>query len=790
MVMAGNRIKVCFLDRTTMIFAALVLLFLVPGSILAAIVFRRALPEFIWLSLSFSFGIFWTTIGTLILSFLHIPLSIPVLVIYSFSPIFFLIIDKVRREYFGSMKKIQWRIPNIILIAVILSFLLIPFISIHNQLPTGDVQKSIYWAKDVINNHSLPNYSKSEDLNRDPTDFSTPALHTLTAAVISFTKDQYKSVAWFSFVTAIALAGLASSIIFKITSSNRASLLVFVFAAMNLRFLRYVYTPGYHFQNLIGEIFFSLAFLIFLECLPTKENDRKISIWIKILLLTLIVIVIPLVHQFTAFLTAFILLAMAILFLVINRHNIYRTIIGNKFLFFVLSVLAILGLFAVITLFPVKEKIFNIFNNSPHMKAFLIPPYEYPELLGATLAFFGLAGLIVSLFKHFKNRIMVGFLGVWVVTVFILGQGPLFYVDIPSARALFFSAIPLSVFAGLVLFWALEYLEKFKKISFHFLIVVSVILATLFNVSSAQLAIADHGQRINATLTKDSIDLINYLKTRQNEIKGNLLIDDWNQRRLTWTILSPLNMVTRIGGDLKVIGDESKQSSVRKKLYDNNLNFEKIFMLGNSPLIESLLIQHNIKFIAAANGITDDVFIHNPLLKLVYKNKESSLFEITNKVVAIQNQDDSFILKNSTLANEVGDKEDILPHSAISLASTDISDPMEMDRKTVRSINKDFTLRLNVGTYVNPYWNSGKNQVDLPIKIYINVKNNGTGGRLFYENKELNAFKLPTNNSFSNLVFNVPPRTFKIDEKGFIDLKIKIDHNPLIMDFVAAGIIP
>jgi hypothetical protein len=273
---------------------------------------------------------------------------------------------------------------------------------------------------------------------------------------------------------------------------------------------------------------------------------------------------------------------------------------------------------------------------------------------------------------------------------------------------------------------------------------------------------------------------------------NNFLIDDWNRRRLTWGILSSFNMVTRIGGDLKVIGDEAKQSALRKSLYETSLDYEKIFMLGNSPVIESLLRKHKIGLIGAAEEATSNNFKYNPLLGRAYGDSDTTIFSFSpSETIQQTDTEADFLLQPQTIANDVGDDEDILPYSPISILATRISDPIYHDERTYREIQSaDGIIRLNVGTYVLPFWDSeGKSIIQKPIRLLLRVKNNGVRARIMFNNKEVSNFETPKKGDFQDIVVDMPGNTLEYNNKGFIDLKLEIEHGPLAIDLIAAGTI-
>lgn len=775
------------------IFNFLIVIFL-PGLVLALFLTKKSASEIAIISFAGALGILWTTIISFMAVLAGVPLSTLIL---SFPGILllavFLAIPRLRKIIKSSIANIQWRFSNIIIYLLIVLFLSLPFFTVHKLLPTGDIQKSIYWAENIVETNKFPNYELSKKLNRDPSDFLTPGLHTLTASIIKLSGDRLYGTALFAFLASVILAGLAPLLARLYSQDNKIQVLSFVLASLNIRFLRYPFSPGYHFQNLIGEILLFLGLYFFLNSL-FASNKQKSNFLINFLGGLVCLGVIPLVHQFTAFMA---IILFGIFFAAAILLRIKKIALAGKRKPVLYAITVISGIiFAVLALYlsPFSEKAGALFNLNPHLKPFTVNLLEYPDFYGPALFLPGLAGILLYLYYSIKKRnaALLSF-AFFCLTILILGQGSNLFIDIPSARALFYGAVPLSVMAAL--FFDKTFFSTAPKRS----PVVNVIFITLFaaalaNSASGQLSIANHHSRVNASLTEDTVSLLNFFDSRYKAKQDvNLLIDDWNRRRLTWMILSPFNMLTRIGGDLRTIGDESGQSVLRKEIYENNLDYEKIFMLGNSPLIGSLMEKHRIAFVAAANDVTASNFKNNPLLSEVYSDADTTLFAFRSDTKIKDEKEEkesAFLLNRATLANDIGDDEDIHSYSPISLVATRLKSGAETNGINFREIESaDSIIRFNAGSYVQNLWDKNRDStVELPVRILLRVLNNGVEGSLFHDNKEITSFSTPKDGRFQDLIVDVNRDVLTINKKGFIDIEIRVKHGPFVLDLVAAGI--
>lgn len=781
---------------------SIILIAFIPGLPLATIVSRKQTPLVGLLGVTGALGIAWTIFYSYVLSSIHLGLSSPLIFLFSVLPVVVcLSVPYLRRHSFVVLKAIVWPQKRFaFLYLLIILFLTLPILTVHRQLPTGDVQKAIYWANDILQNKRLPNYQDSLALNRDPADFLTPGLHSLTAVIIKIGGDQFTSTAWFSFWAGIILAALGVALATLIADEPKTQLLVFFFAATNTRFLRYVFYPGYHYQNLIGEILLIIAFYLLLFAINKWQTGRKISKLVAPLAVSLFcLLLLPIVHQFTAFLAGFVALATIITLAIFLRSHFLAFIKNNGKVSAVFSIVFFIGIILITFFSPLAEKLSALFNFHPHLKPFTISLFDYPSTFGATIFLFGLAGLLATyFFKKERKNILRVLLATFCFVFLLLGQGANLFVDIPSARTLFYACLPLSIFAGLFLAEIIAFKTKIAdspSFTIHqpliIIIAITIAIATQANSTSQQLTATNHATRVNATLTPETQEMLTFLKQTANpDKKENFLIDDWNRRRLTWGILSPFNMVTRIGGDFGLIGQESGQSPLRKRLYETGLDYEKIFMLGNNPIVANLLEKQNIKLIGTAPDASADTFKYNPYLISRYTNTETTIFSFqAPSPNTAKDSEADFLLLPSTIANELGDSEDTKAYSAVSITATRISDPLSRDDRALREIQSvDGKIHLNVGNYVKPLWDpKGSGTIDLPLKLLLRYQNNGAEIIIKFKNSEVANIITTKDNKYTDQAVIIPPKTLDYNDKGFINLDLNIKHGPFVLDLIAIG---
>lgn len=780
-----------------MIIISLLLVTIIPGLPLTFVLARKKSKFLTLLGIAGSTGLVWTTFYSYLAAFVGLSLSLYTTIILSLIPLAITLIAPLpRRRFFATSRRIKLPQKKTIFLSIlIIFFLAIPLLTTHRQLPTGDIQKSIFWAQEIADSGHLPNYQLSTSLNRDPSDFTTPALHSLTSTIISLNKNNFfAALSWFSFFCGIILALQASSIASFFSNKERVQFLAFFFAATNIRFLRFVFYPGYHYQNLIGEIFLVTVLYFFLISLQTWNNTKNLKmVVLPFFGLFFPLLLLPFTHQFTAFLGILIALTLLATLAIYGRKNIIILFKTNRKKLTLFGTVFLLLLAVTVFFSPLTKKLSALFNFHPHLKPFTISLFDYPTTLGVTFFLLGLGGLIYILFLAKKRRnIYTTVTAVYCLLILFLGQGSKLFIDIPSARTLFYASLPLAIFAAVFLSKIIWLGKRGVGAAIFSVLTISLATATHLNTTAQQLLVTNHSTRVNASLTQESLDFLSFLKSSNNaNTKTNLLIDDWNRRRLTWGILSPHNMLTRIGGDFGVIADESKQSDLRKSIYDNGLKYEKIFMLGNNPIVANLLAEQNISLIATAPDISASTFAHNPYLVPVFTNSETTVYKFSpTDDKDPDDTEENFLLEEATVANDVGDNEDTQAYTPLSLYATRISDPIFRSERSLREIQSvDGGIKINVEGYIAPLWDrDGNKTIDVPLKLLLRVQGNGSETTIKNNEKELTTFNTLKNEKFADIDIYIPSGKLSYDKKGFIDLKLNIKHGPLIIDLIAVGI--
>jgi len=602
----------------------------------------------------------------------------------------------------------------------------LPFLAWHDGLPTGDSQKSIYWASYIINHGQLPNYQESiANLNRDPVDFYTPGLHSLTAALMQATPQStafpfpFMTIGFFSIALALGIPIIAISIGQLLSPSTNPLLSLFIpfFILTNFRFLRYLREPGYHYQNIVGEL---LLFGLLLLAMSLLKRWRTSDL----VLFLLVSLALILSHQFSAFIAALCLFPAAMLLLYQYRLPLSHFLPSRKLicaLLFVLLITSALSLFSL----GLHQKIPHIFSSNPHLSTYTPNLIDYPVKMGTSWLTFGLVGFIYLLYllgKHIKRSPSFLSFILFTLILLLLSQGPRLFIDIPPVRALLYTVVPLSITASIATSFLLH---KFSSLKFtpRFLL-TSLLIATIIlfsTITTAKAFSLSHKVRTNSTLLVDHLPVISHLQT-QTDLSAAVLTDDYNRRSSSWFIMSGHPAFSRLSSDIDRIMNESSQSQLRRQLYLNNLDFEKIFSLGSQPYINKLLQKHNIQFITGIKHSSHQAFSHNPSLQPITSGGDLTLFQLNHTSPSSLPPDyTAWLLRPSTIANDIGDNEDTFKHLPVSLRATRLSGPKTSPHSTYRTSTAPYIpVSFNVQTYTAALWdqdNSGFPDSSLELSI-------------------------------------------------------------------------
>lgn len=718
----------------------------------------------------------------------HILWSVSILIIASFSFAYlglplhllaFILLATTVLILSSKVKKINQPftlLPHAIFVAVFLLVFLsfsIPYLSFHDGLPTGDSQKAILWAQQILSSGNLPDYSIAQTLlNRDPVDFYTPGLHALTALLMSLSPEPLATVGFFSIGIAIALALIGASIASYLMPKNKTAVLITLFYIFtHIRFLRYVREPGYHYQNLLGELL--LFGIIFIALSLIKKANWRDTILIILLMASLVI-----THQFSAFIAIFTLAPIAIVFLLKHRKSLTTYLQKRKYssIFFLL----ILTLFALASLnIGLQEKIPHIFTNQPHLISLTPSLTDYLNLMGNTWFLLGAGGFLLAIITSSKLRsdnkyILLAFTSSTLILL-ALTQGPRLFIDIPPVRALLYLVIPFSIYSAFFINRILHKLSSLPQLDRLSTVPILLLLIITPQINSVANAYdLSHTVRTNSTLLGEYTYLID---TISKNIDGAVLIDDYNRRSASWLVLSGKPMFTRIASDLSRQMQEAKQSQTRRDLYLKQLDYEKIFALGSRPEIISLMNKHDISYITGIQKSSNTSFSHNPNLSLKAVGKDIFLY-MPLKYEKNISSDYTWLLNSSTLANDIGDREDTFKHLPASVRATRLSDPKNDGSSTFRETTAPLIpLIFNVGDYTDILWDRDDSGTpDASLQLYIKTHNQsktltvitstGTKYQLSKDGTveiEANDIPIPENGLIKILINNPSESLIKLD---------------------------
>ncbi len=680
-----------------------------------------------------------------------------------------------------------WHLLTIaLLLLVASSAYIIPFLFIHDGLPTGDVQKAIIWAQQIIQTNHLPQYSDAiAQLNRDPVDFYTPGLHAVSAFVMAFSPAPLTSIGIFSIFMAVATVWIAAAVANEIFDKHphpTPSLFAFLITLTQFRFLRYLREPGYHFQNIAGELFLFGLLLLFIRITKyQKRGDIALFIFSSIALF--------LTHQFSTFIGVFMIAGMFLSVLLQQRANIASFVKKNSYisiLFTACATLLLLFLFSI----GLAKKIPAIFTTHPHLLSSLPSFADYPALMGTFWFTTGVAGLILMLIEARKNNAHfreVLLFTAGVVPIALLSQGPALGVDIPPVRALFYLAVPLSI-TGSYFFSKVFYVVRHAYSGLFRMGAQAVVFAALVIPMGASVFSAygslSHTVRTNSTLTPEEFALAQYIEVASSPTDG-ILIDDYNRRSASWLVLAHRPMFTRIASDLQQQMEESKQSQLRQELYFHQLDYEKVISLGSLPEIGNLLAQRSITYIAGVTGSSAPGLSHNPILETVGAADDIVLFKHAKPAPACTSPTCAFLIRRATLANDIGDPTDTFEHAQASIRTPLLSESKSLGNTTYRETSSSIIpLSFNVGDYVRTIWDpnhTGTPESKLTFMLRLTRPIAGLSITL----PDGSSLPLPAS---SEITVAIPSNKATISDDGFIRIVIQNPRAQTIgIDLIALG---
>ncbi|MEX0650086.1 MAG: hypothetical protein WD200_03730 [Candidatus Andersenbacteria bacterium] len=723
------------------------------------------------------------TLGALLLTVIHLPLS----VFYGIGIVVCLGLLWWHRYQLFQLKTLWYVLAITLPLLITYAAFTIPYLRIHNGLPTGDSQKAIYWAQDVLERPALPDYSRAPAvLNRDPVDFFTPGLHSLVAAVMDLSPAPLMSVGLLALVISVAVAFLAAAIIKELFDDYPhiiPPLLAAVFVLTNFRFLRYIREPGYHFQNLVGEFFlFALVFygLRFIKKKKTSDVILGVAAGLSLIF----------THQFSAFIAPFVLIPIVIAALVKDRQHIRQFFWKH-----VAAAVALMIAAAIIIgggfLLGLHQKIPHIFSSDPHLISLVRPLTEYPLTMGSIWFVSGIAGFILMLWQAKKYQAhyeaVWAFAGVTLV-ILLLSQGPRLYIDIPPVRALLYSIVPLSIGAAYFFAKLLQTIRMSNSLLIRFVLTgiwLVVIFFPAWSSTGRAFTTTSHTVQTNSTLTPEQLVLVDAIKEQTTDPTAGILIDDYNRRSSSWLILSGQPMYTRIAADIERQMEEAEQSPTREELYLTLLDYEKIFSLGSRPELIHLLYKHNIHWVTGISKSSNTSFAKNPALAPVATDGDITLYSPEEAVSCEINSRCAWLLRASTLVNDIGDNEDTFEHLPASIRAARLSTPQQNITSTFRTTTAPIIpLAFNVGDFARILWDKEHTgRPDTAVELMIEFAYTPSNPLTILTATGV-PYPIPPTG-----VIRIPGREVPFDERGFITLSVQNPAQELVaIDMIALGL--
>ncbi|MEX1112795.1 MAG: hypothetical protein WEC84_05020 [Candidatus Andersenbacteria bacterium] len=723
------------------------------------------------------------TLGTLLITVLHLPLYVFYVLTIVVSAGFMW----WRRQELFNIKTLWYGLAITLPLLIAYAAFTVPYLRIHDGLPTGDSQKAIYWAQDVIERPALPDYSRSPQiLNRDPVDFFTPGLHTLIASVMSLSPAPLMSVGLLAIIVAVAVAFIAAAIIKELFDDHPhiiPPLLAAVFVLTNFRFLRYIREPGYHLQNLIGEFFlFALVFygLRFIKQKRTSDVLLGVAAGLSLIF----------THQFSAFIAAFILIPIGIAAVVKDKKHIqqffWRHVAAGAALI-VAAAIIIGGGF----LLGLHQKIPHIFSTAPHLISLVRPITEYPLTMGMMWFMSGVVGCILMLWQAKKHQAHLEtvwtFTGV-VLVLLLLSQGPRIYVDIPPVRALLYSVVPLSVGAAYFFAKLLHAIRKEKKTITRLALTgiwLAAIIIPAWSSTTRAFTTTNHSTRTNSTITARQLPLIDAIKAQSADPAAGILVDDYNRRSGSWLLLSGQPMFTRIAADVRRQMEESIQSPTREGVYLTLLDYEKVFSLGSKPELVHLLEKYNIQWITGVSKGSNAAFASNPALKAVATDGDISLYQPNAEVTCRIDSRCQWLLRSSTLVNDIGDDEDTFEHLPASIRTSRLSAPQKNSVSTFRATTAPvIPFAFNVGDFTQVLWDKEQTgRPDTAVEFLVEFAYTPSGS-LQIRTPGGTTYPVPASGTI-----RIPAQEVPFDERGFISIMLENPQEELVaIDMIALGL--
>ena len=373
----------------------------------------------------------------------------------------------------------------IVLIFLILQISFFSFYFYNEFRPNGDSYMSILWSQ-LIENEKSAHFNlydeNSKYLGREGEIYFTPLLHIINLATKSIIGINYESVV-FLFLILMSFVFFGIFYIFlKNFSPELAIFSLIIYSVSFMRDKRYFIIPGYHYQNIFGDLFLILTLFLIYLILKRYEEEAKIN-WRYIIFLFLSINAVILYHQLSAFTIYSILFFLVITILIFFNlyKRIYYLFIKEKSSFLVLLFLISLA-YIILNYTLYGEWFLSIFTDVPKDSSLFLEMrhfMDYGFLLGNNSLFYFYLLAFPSLLIYFLSKIKSNYYKLLLfvipsIVILILTKGPLLNILTFPLRTLWF----LSYFLIFITSSYLFFLER--RINTKLFLILFVMLIVLF----------------------------------------------------------------------------------------------------------------------------------------------------------------------------------------------------------------------------------------------------------------------------------------------------------------------
>lgn len=338
---------------------------------------------------------------------------------------------------------------------------------VHQGLPGGDSYMAILWARIIERDLSIPAYAEIASLwlSTAPTTglfltYLTPFLHSFLFALVGLT-----GVSDFAVVLVLVVSVWVGILFLMFRMVDRVSrfealAVIAVLSLLGVRTFRYFSQTGFHFQNLVGDLFVILMILLAFNVMKREGVSR-----IKAYLLLLVVgpVTVLFFHQLSGILVFVVLLFFFPILLLLTplpKDIAFRRRLKVTVIVAVGGLSALVLLVLSIPFFA--ELAGRLVMVSPDVRSILGPWNRYAEFMGPALWFLGVGGALVAFatlvagyvyrrkglrgFQIPERRRHLLLLGLaWLSATLVLSRSQDLGLKLPGLRFLWYAAYPLAL---------------------------------------------------------------------------------------------------------------------------------------------------------------------------------------------------------------------------------------------------------------------------------------------------------------------------------------------------------